>query len=365
MGPFAIVISFAVLLSNALAWGTWAHFSGGGHFWLTGSLSSAVGLAFLAAALLGFRHTSPALRMVYRISAAWLGFLNYAMFAGILCWITLGLSRAAHRPISELKTAQLLFGAAIAATVYGLVNAAWLRVTRVTVPLPHLPAAWQGRTAALITDLHLGHIAGPRFVRRVIGRLRRSNPDLVLISGDMFDGSPLGLDRLVADWKDFSAPRGIFYVTGNHDEFAERGLYLQAVERTGIRVLNNQKVTVEGLQIVGVHDSEATDPAALAKILRSVALRSDQPSVLLAHRPGNLPVVEAAGINLQVSGHTHEGQMFPWSLVVHRVWGRFAYGLNRLGRLWVYTSSGAGTWGPPLRVGTRSELVLIRFESAQ
>ena len=228
--------------------------------------------------------------------------------------------------------------------------------------MPHLPEAWQGRTAALVTDLHLGPLSGAGFLRRVIARLRSLQPDVVFISGDMFDGPTHGLDRLVAPWREFSTPAGIFYVTGNHDEFAERSIFLDAVKRVGVQVLNNEKITIDDLQIVGVHDSEAENPSELRSILRQVQIDRHYPSILLAHRPVNLSVAEEERISLQLSGHTHSGQIWPWNLLVSRIYGRFAYGLSRMGNLLVYTSSGAGTWGPPLRVGTKSEIVLIQFE---
>jgi predicted MPP superfamily phosphohydrolase len=263
--------------------------------------------------------------------------------------------------VGRFDLAAVLFGLALFVATYGMINAAWLRVTRIDIRLPNLPMAWQGRTVALVTDLHLGHIAGPGFLRRVIARLRSLQPDAVLIGGDMFDGTTVKLDELVAPWGGYSAPRGVYYVTGNHDEFAERTIYLDAVRRTGVRVLNNEKVVVDGLQIVGVHDAEAGDAAVLRGILRGEGLDPRQPSILLMHRPENLAVAEEEGISLQLSGHTHRGQIWPWTLLVSRIYGRFAYGLQRLNQLQVYTSSGAGAWGPPLRVGTRAEIVLIRL----
>jgi hypothetical protein len=180
----------------------------------------------------------------------------------------------------------------------------------------------------------------------------------------MFDGSPVRANELVAGWQGFSPARGIYYIAGNHDEFVDRRIFLEAVSRTGVRVLNNEKVSVDGLQIVGIHDSEAEDPRELRKILGRAQIDPALPSVLLAHRPVNLAVAEEAGISLQLSGHTHHGQMWPWNFLVRRIYGPFAYGLHRLKTMWVYTSSGAGTWGPPLRVGTKSEIVLIRLEKA-
>jgi uncharacterized protein len=180
----------------------------------------------------------------------------------------------------------------------------------------------------------------------------------------MFDGPKADYDRLVAPARDLTAPGGVYFVTGNHEEFGDRARYLAVVERAGLRALNNEKVMVEGLQIIGVHDREAGEPERYRKILQDAAIDRRQASILLSHQPANLSIPGEAGISLQVSGHTHKGQMWPWSWVVYKVHGPFAYGLNRLGKLQVLTSSGAGTWGPPMRVGTKSEIVLIRLECA-
>ena len=356
------IASTVLLLANALFCGTWSYF-----FALPGwiawqALPGVLAVAFIPASILRFRFDHPALRMVYAITSAWVGALNFAFFAAIACWVVDGIAWMANWPVSRFQIALVLFGLAFLATVYGLINAAWIRITRVTVKLPNLPEAWRDRTTALVTDLHLGPLSGAGFLRRVIVRLRSLRPDAVFISGDMFDGSTLGLDQLVAPWRGFSPSQGIYYVTGNHDEFAERSLFIDAAKRTGIRVLNNEKISLDGLQIVGVHDSEAEKPAELRSILRRVQLDRQQPSILLAHRPVNLSVTEEEGISLQLSGHTHGGQIWPWNLLVSRIYRRFAQGLGRLGKLQVYTSNGVGTWGPPLRVGTKSEIVLLRFE---
>jgi uncharacterized protein len=161
-----------------------------------------------------------------------------------------------------------------------------------------------------------------------------------------------------------SAPAGVYFITGNHEEYTGRAKYIAAVEWIGWCVLNNEKVTVEGLQIIGVHDSEAGEPDRLRKILQAAAVERRHASILLAHRPANLAIANEAGISLQLSGHTHKGQTWPWVWFAYRVHGPYAYGLNRAGNLLVLTSSGAGTWGHPIRVGTRSEIVLIRLENA-
>jgi hypothetical protein len=243
---FGSVVSSILLVANAMVCATWSHFFGlpGWIAWQV--LPGVLALAFIPATILRFRSSHPMLRIIYALSASWLGALNFAFFAALACWLVDGIVRLGGWPLPRFPLAAGLFGLALVATVYGLINARRIRVTRVTVPLPHLPKAWQGRTAALVTDLHLGPLSGAGFLRRVIARLRSLQPDTVFISGDMFDGPTLGLDRMAAPWREFSTPKGIFYVTGNHDEFAERSLYLDPVRRAGIHVLNNEKVSLDG-----------------------------------------------------------------------------------------------------------------------
>jgi predicted MPP superfamily phosphohydrolase len=361
---FGSIVSAILLAANALVCATCSSFFGLPGWIAWQALPGVLAIVFIPATILRFRSAHPALKIVYALSASWLGALNFAFFAAVACWIVAGVAWLFAWSLPRFEIATVLFGAALVAAAYGLINARRIRVNRITVRLPHLPEAWQGHTAALVTDLHLGPLSGAGFLRRVLSKLRTEKPDAVFISGDMFDGPTHGLDHMVAPWREFSTPRGIYYVTGNHDEFAERSLYLDPVRRVGIQVLNNEKVLLEGLQIVGVHDSEAGDPTQLRAILQQAQIDRQQASILLAHRPINLAIAEEEGIGLQLSGHTHRGQIWPWNLLVSRIYGRFAYGLSRRETMQVYTSSGVGTWGPPLRVGTPSEIVLIRFEKA-
>jgi predicted MPP superfamily phosphohydrolase len=353
-----------IMLGSALfAAGTWSHFSG-----LSGLGWDLIPILFVACfapvLVVSFRRRHPVLRALSVFSATALGFLNFAFVAALACWAAAGVAGLFHLPLRGPSLAAVTFGGALLATLYGLANAAWLRVTRVTVQLANLPAAWKNREIALVSDIHIGSIRSHRFVRRVVGRLNRLKPFAVFISGDMFDGTKVDLERVVRPWSDLRAPAGAYFVSGNHDEFGARAPLLAALEGAGLRVLHNEKIEVQGMQVVGVHDREAGAPRLFRDILRRAEIDRGTSSILLAHQPANLEVPEEAGISLQLSGHTHGGQFWPWSFIISRVHGRFAYGLNRLGNLQVFTSSGAGTWGPPLRVGTKSEIVLIRLEAA-
>lgn len=198
-------------------------------------------------------------------------------------------------------------------------------------------------------------------MRRIIASLRSVQPDIVFITGDLYDGTSVDTRTVVEPWKDLAPRFGKYFVTGNHEEFSDSRKYFEAVSGCGIRVLNNEKVTADGLQIVGVPYRASTRPGYLRAVLQSAGIDRGCASVLLSHSPHSLDIVESEGVSLQLSGHTHGGQFFPFTLLTRRIFGPYTYGLAAFGNLMVYTSSGAGTWGPPMRVGTRPEIALIEF----
>jgi len=322
--------------------------------------------SFIAAALLSFSSSNWLVIAIYRIAAIWLGFLNFFFFAACLSWLTwfaLLLARLGPNPLRFRPfIAAVFFTLAALAGLYGLLNARWIRIRRVPVTLPNLSESWRGRTALVVSDLHLGHVNGIGFSRRIARMAARLNPDIILIPGDLFDGTKSDLDRLAAPFKELSPPFGIYFSTGNHEEFGHSERYSQALTRAGVRVLANDKVTVDGLQILGIPYRDSTHLLRIHATLNAFRLNRGQASILLNHAPNRLPIVEQAGVSLQLSGHTHGGQLFPFTWLIRRVFGEFSYGLQRFGGLQVYTSSGAGTWGPPMRVGSNPEIVLLQFE---
>ena len=167
---------------------------------------------------------------------------------------------------------------------------------------------------------------------------------------------------LIAPLKQLAPPYGIYFSTGNHEEFHDTAQYLEAVRRAGIRVLANELVNVDGLQVAGVLYRDSSSPLHMKAAIDGLRLDRAGASILLNHAPTRLPIVEQAGFSLQLSGHTHGGQLFPFTWLTRRIYGRFTYGLQRFGALQVYTSTGCGSWGPPMRVGTRPEIVVMEFE---
>ncbi len=325
----------------------------------------ALAISFVAAALLNFRFSNLAISLFYKLAAIWLGFANFFFLGAILSWLTwygLRLFGAANPATLRPAIATAYIALGVLTGVYGLFNALWIRVHRITVRLPHLPPSWRGRRAVLLSDLHLGNINRAGFCRRVVRCAAALNPEVVFIPGDLFDGTRGGLDRLIVPLRDLEAPLGIFFSTGNHEEFHDPKDYLDAIRRAGIRVLTQERVTIDGLHILGISYRESTYPIRARAALEQISPGAGAASILLNHAPIRLPIAEQAGISLQLSGHTHGGQIFPYTFLTRRIFGRFIHGLHRFGALQVYTSTGAGTWGPPMRVGSQPEIVAIEFE---
>ena len=322
----------------------------------------ALSMSFIVAALLGFYFSNPLVRLLYKVAAVWLGMLNFFFLAACLCWVAALGFRLARVAPDRPAIAAVFFSIGLAAAVYGVFNAVWIRVRRISIKLPNLPERWRGRTALMLSDLHLGHVNGLRFCRRLVAMAASLRPDIVFIPGDLFDGTEADSQRLAAPFRDLTAPFGLYFSTGNHDEFGGADHYAEVLAQTGIRVLSNEKITVDGLQIAGVPYADSTYPIRLKATLNALDLDHGQASILLNHVPNRLPLVEQAGVSLQLSGHTHGGQIFPFTWLTRRIFGKYTYGLQTFGALQVYTSSGAGTWGPPMRVGTHPEIVLMRFE---
>ena len=362
-------IEAILFLAHWFIYRTWIVFMGNPSPAATLALGTALFLlafSFIVAALLSFRFSNPLVTAIYKIAAVWLGFLNFFFLAACLCWLAwyaLLLSRLVPDPLRNRPfIAAFLFALAFATGVYGLLNARSIRIRRISIKLPNLPQSWCGRTALLVSDLHLGHVNGLRFSHRVAALAASMHPHIVFLPGDFFDGAKSDPGRLAAPFKQLSPPFGIYFSTGNHDEFGDDAQHIAALTRAGVRVLHNEKVTVDGLQILGVAYYDSTHLLRLRATLESLRLDPAHPSILLNHVPNRLPMIEQAGVSLQLSGHTHGGQLFPFTWIIRRVFGDFPYGLPRFGALQVYTSSGVGPWGPPMRVGTHPEIVLLQFE---
>ncbi len=315
-----------------------------------------------------------------RVSYAWLGLLMclvavcLATDAGRVLWATAARLRrkpaAPDAPPVDADRRRLL---AVGTSVAGLSTAtygAWRafappEVTELAIAVPRLPRTLDGLTIVQLTDLHVGHFIQRRFMDELVARVNALKPDLVAITGDLVDGDVPTLGHAVAALGDLRARFGRFFVTGNHEYHSGEAEWSAFLETIGVQVLRNRRVPIgDGggvIDLVGVDDwsSGRRSGRPAYDLDRALAGRDpERAAVLLAHQPANFGVVAQRGVDIQLSGHTHGGQLFPGTLLIGLAW-EYTRGLYRRGDAHLYVSRGCGFWGPPMRVGSPPEVVKL------
>lgn len=332
-----------------------------------------VSIALIPAAFLGRRARDRAAADRW----TWAGMLTLGLFsmllvATLLRDLLLLLAWPFDWPALAAQTALAVPALASLATLWGLVEARrTARVRRIDIPVAGLPAALQGFTIAQITDIHVGPTVKAPYVRRIVDAVNRLNADAVALTGDLVDGRVSDLREDVAPLAALRSRHGTFFVTGNHEYYSGAIEWVALLSTLGLRVLINQHVVLNhdggALVMAGVADYSAHHfvPGHRSDALRSLAGAPADAGlrILLAHQPRSAEAAVDAGFDVQLSGHTHGGQYWPFSLFV-RLQQPYTAGLHRLRTMWVYTSRGTGYWGPPLRLGAASEIALLRFVAA-
>jgi len=346
------------------------------------SLALSMSAFLLPLALIGSRlATSPGRRM----ALAWAGMLAMGWFSSLFVFTLLRDGLLLLTALTRLLWADSVSVAAVAAPSALLVVAASLvatavgawnarrtaAVVRVDVPIAGLPPALHGFTIAQISDIHVGPTIRANYVRAIVERVNGLQADMVAVTGDLVDGSVAELAAHVAPLAALTSRHGSFFVTGNHEYYSGAHAWIAELRRLDITVLLNEHVVLRHggseMVVAGVTDHSAHHFDVRHRSDPRLALDGSPPDaamrLLLAHQPRSASAAADAGFHLQLSGHTHGGQFWPWNYFV-RLQQPFTAGLHRLQDLWVYTSRGTGYWGPPKRFGAPSEITRLRLVRA-
>lgn len=300
----------------------------------------------------------------YIFSVYWFGLINFLFVGALAFFLAMCILYPLNIFIAPALLGGVTFGAAFLIHCYGTWKSGKVETVSVSVALPGLPAAWRGRKVAFVSDVHLGAVLGAKFAEKVAHSIKELGPYALFIGGDLFDGPACDERAAIEPFRSLAhdLPGGAWFVTGNHEYYmTDPARTVKAVRDAGINVLDNEVADIDGVRLVGVDDFATHDGTDLKKVLEGIVLDPGKPSILLKHVPLDLDVAAAKGISLELCGHTHQGQIFPISLLTKRIFKGYDYGLRSYGDMQVCTSSGVGTWGPPLRLGTKSEIVLIEF----
>jgi predicted MPP superfamily phosphohydrolase len=337
-------------------------------------------LAFsLPAMLLVGRRYPQLARVVAWPAFIWMGlmFLLFVMFLSAdlaRLFATVARRMAAQDTIDPARrtfvsrlTATLVAVFAIGAGTVAVRSAlAQVRIRRLRVRLDRLPRAHNGLSIVQLTDIHVGPTIGRAFVEDIVRRTNALAPDIVAITGDLVDGSVADLRDAVAPLAELRARHGVFFVTGNHEYFSGAEEWVRELARIGVRVLRNERVLIgegaDSFDLAGIEDRSALRHGGMSPVdavARALAGRDPtRELVLLAHQPRSFFDATAFDVGLQLSGHTHAGQVWPFNYLV-RLQQPFLAGLHQRGRSQIYVSSGTGYWGPPMRLGTAAEITHV------
>lgn len=359
----------------------WAIFIGGNILiWILSSwlfaLSSLGDKAILAAAFLllailtiiVFKHTnkkdSPWWRFLYHLVFGLLGVGFIFLLVALLGWLVYLILGFFVIPLTLDILRPLVLALVAVLTLISIYQAREPKVKSYEVKINNLPDSWMDKKIVHLSDLHLGPIWREKFLKRVLRKVLSLTPEAIFISGDLFDGSQADFSWLGNLLNEFQPPRGVYYSFGNHDLDLGSTKVHELLDPWPIEILENRLVVDSGLQIIGLNFQDKNNYLSPGEQLAQTSYRADEPSILLYHEPKDPLAFKIAGIDLQLSGHTHAGQMFPFNLVAANIYDWRAHGLYQDGHYHLSVSSGVGTWGPPLRLGTRSEIVLITLKNA-
>ena len=312
------------------------------------------GTSFPFTMRLGRRLSREAARPWLLLGYMWFGFATYLLLGAAASHVAVAFGADGR------QAAELCGALSIVVVLAGALNVARGPVVKhVRVPLANLPVA--SYTIAHLTDVHIGNVLGREFAEQVVQKVNAIRPDLVVITGDLVDGRLSELRPHIEPLRSLRAKDGVYAVTGNHEYYWNVDPWMQHIRSLGVHVLRNEHVVIGGVfSLAGVDDASAAEDVPRAVAGRDPAL----PLLLLAHHPRTIERAMKEGVDLQLSGHTHGGQLLPLGWLA-RLFDPKVSGLGRFGRTWLYVSQGTGFWGPPVRVGTTCEIASITLVPAE
>ena len=308
-----------------------------------------LGLLFPLSTIIEKLANNSLTRILYVIASILMGFIVFLLGLVIIYEIV----RFVY-PAHSQRAGLLLLGIAAVTALVGILMGTHFRVKEITIPMPGLRLPVD---IVQLSDIHIGTIHRSGFLEKIVSTVNGINPELVLITGDFFDGSAPVEEATIQPLDGFRMP--VLFTMGNHERYEGFDNVHRVFSGSKVRILRNEVIKMGSLQIVGI-DHPARDSQKDLPILHDLNIDRDLPTILMYHPPMGIQDAQKAGVDLQLSGHTHYGQIFPFSLLVKLVY-KHGFGLYQFGEMWLYTSPGTGTWGPPMRIGSRSEVTLIHL----
>jgi uncharacterized protein len=289
-------------------------------------------------------------RIFYTLASAWMGISFYILTFMAIYWVI-----SVFLKIPGELAGIAIIGLSGILSAYSLINSLYLNVHPIDIPLKGLK---KDTKVVQLSDIHIGSIRNSSYIEKIVKKTNELDPEMVFITGDMVDGSARLHTNTFSSINKIKAP--VFFITGNHETYEGLDEVFRVLRNTEMEILRDQMVECKGIQIIGVEYSFERNH--MANVLSKIKIDPEKPSIMLYHLPNELKSVAEADIGLQLSGHTHAGQMLPFNYLV-RLMFPYMKGLYKYMGTYLYVSPGTGTWGPPMRLGSRCEITLIKLKA--
>ncbi len=290
--------------------------------------------------------------VIYSVSTTWLG----ALFLLVCILSVYEIVRLFFKFDGKIAGLAIIL-IVLLLVLYGIINALFIKVNFVEVPIANLK---EDMTVVQLSDIHVGTIHNSGYLKEIVEKTNSLDPDVVMITGDFVDGSGKITSKTVAPLNDIKADK--FFSMGNHEIYEGLDYVSDLLKETDVKMLRNELVMYKGIQIIGI-DHPEREFGNDNQIIKKLKIDKDIPSILMYHPPSGIADAAAAGVSLQLSGHTHNGQIFPFNLITMLFYPRIS-GLYEKDGLKLHVSPGTGTWGPPMRIGSRSEITVLKLVKA-
>ncbi len=256
------------------------------------------------------------------------------------------------------KDAKYWVAIVIILTIYGIINALIIRTNKIKIKINNLK---EKTRIAQISDVHIGVVRGPRLIKRIAKIIEKNDPDIITITGDLLDGSDHPKKEWFEPLKKIAEKKPVIMVMGNHERYFGLEKAEELLKGTNITILRNKEKIIKNISFVGTDCEEIDHWSMKNERLAKMSLKNHKPRILLYHTPSGFNEAINAGTDLMLSGHTHAGQSFPFTLII-RTYYPYIKGLHKIKNMWLYINKGTGTWGPLMRLGASPEITIIELE---
>ena len=322
-------------------------------------------LAFIFSMIYGSKHFTLLNSWLYTAGAIWFSILVYMFFAGVVIALLIFFNSYFDFNLPIQSISLLLIACALATTIYGIYNANHPQIVRYEVTSPTLTPLWQGKKIVIISDVHLGDIHREKFMQKIVNIINQENPDIVFNLGDLIDGTSFPYEKGFAPLSKLNPPLGNFYVEGNHERYSGEYDLFKSYFPKNLNDITGKKIIINNTQIIGLPFITVGGEELSAEIQNELSLVGYDktiPSIILMHDPKNTPILADNNASLVLSGHTHAGQFFPFTLFIEKMYGKYTHGAIYTRDTASITSAGVGTAITPMRVGTIPEIIVLTIK---